>query len=110
MNDNKKRTLFLTTLVCLIPVLTGVILYPKLPDTIATHWDIHGVPNGWSSKLVGAIGFPMLLVVINLIYVLCISKDPKYAALGPGMKKLVDWIIPIVAIICSAVTLYAALV
>jgi len=27
-----------------------VVAYPHLPDSVARHWDIHGVPNGYSPK------------------------------------------------------------
>lgn len=68
MTKEEKIELLLTTVVCLIPVIAGIILYPRLPDQIATHWDSQGNVNGMSSKLVGAIIFPAILVVVNLIF------------------------------------------
>ena len=34
---NYKKTIIITTLVTLLPILLGVILWEKLPDSIATH-------------------------------------------------------------------------
>lgn len=44
MKINKKE-LLLTSLVCLLPLLAGVALYPRLPETMATHWGFDGTAN-----------------------------------------------------------------
>lgn len=109
-DDNKmKRTTILTTIVCLIPVILGIILYPKLPDTIVTHWDIDGNPNGWESKLVGAIVFPGILVLINIVFPLLLKVDPKYNNLNEKIKHILHWIIPVVSIFASGSTLAVAM-
>ncbi len=108
-NNSTKRTTILTTIVCLIPVILGIILYPKLPDTIVTHWDAQGDPNGWSSKLVGAIVFPGILVLVNLVFPLLLKTDPKYNNMSDKIKQLLQWIIPVVSLFCSGSTLAAAL-
>ena len=46
---NNKREMLLTSLVCLLPLFAGAALYPRLPETMATHWDFSGNANGWSS-------------------------------------------------------------
>ena len=109
MNNDTARTTLLTTIVCLIPVIAGIILYPKLPDVIVTHWGADGEPNGWSSKFVGAILFPLGLVAVNLIFPVLLKTDPKYRNVSPKIKALIHWIIPIVCIFCSSSTLAEAL-
>ena len=109
-NDSKmKRTTILTTVVCLIPVILGVILYNKLPDTIVTHWDINGNPNGWESKMVGAIFFPGGLVLLNIVFPLLLKIDPKYNTTNEKVKHMLHWIIPVVSIFCSSTTLATAM-
>lgn len=109
LSKEEKIELILTTIVCLIPVIAGIILYPKLPDRIATHWDAQGNVNGMSSKFVGAIIFPGALVIVNLIFPLLLRVDPKYENMNGKLKVLTHWIIPIVAVFCSGTTLAAAL-
>ena len=109
-NDDKmKYTTIITTIVCLIPVIIGAILYPKLPDTIVTHWDASGNPNGWSPKMVGAIVFPGSLVLVNIIFPMLLKLDPKYNNMNEKIKHLLHWIIPVVSIFCSSSTLAVAL-
>ena len=43
---NNKREMLLTSLVCLLPLFAGAALYPRLPETMATHWDFAGNANG----------------------------------------------------------------
>lgn len=108
--DNKlNRTTLLTTIVCLIPVILGILLYPRLPDTIVTHWDGNGVPNGWASKMTGAVIFPGILVLVNLAFPLLLKTDPKYTNMNEKVKQLLHWLIPIISIFCSGSTLAAAL-
>lgn len=45
-----KTTLILTTLISLFPMVIGLLLWNRMPDTIATHFGTNNVPNGWSSK------------------------------------------------------------
>ena len=51
-----KKELLLTSAVCLLPLLAGVILYPRLPETMATHWGFDGTANGWSSRAATVFG------------------------------------------------------
>ena len=45
-----KKMIILTTLLTGLPILIGLILWSKLPDSMATHWDVNGQANGWSGK------------------------------------------------------------
>lgn len=109
MSKEEKLELLLTTIVCLIPVLAGIILYNKLPEQIATHWDANGNVNGISSRFVGAIVLPVTLVLLNLIYLVILRLDPKYSNMNGKLKAIMHWIIPFVAIFASGTTLAAGL-
>jgi uncharacterized membrane protein len=47
---------------------TSVVLYPKLPAIIPTHWNAAGVINGWMPKWRGAFIAP----VVSLVIVVCL--------------------------------------
>jgi uncharacterized membrane protein len=40
------------------------IVYERLPERLATHFDIHGNPNGWMSRAVGAWFMPVFALAI----------------------------------------------
>lgn len=108
MKNKISKTTVITTIVCLLPVIAGIILYNRLPETIATHWDFQGNPNGYSSRFIGVIVFPGALVLVNLLIPLLLKTDPKYENIGDKIKTLIQWIIPLVCIFCSGFTLSEA--
>ena len=104
-----RKTVILTTLVCLLPIVAGVILYPRLPEQMATHWGIGNEPNGWSSKAFAVFGLPGLLAALNLILPFALSADPKKQNMSPALVNISLWVIPVVSVMCSAMTLCYAL-
>jgi len=42
--------LILPDLIFVLTILMIILLYPQLPERIATHFDLRGIPNGWSTK------------------------------------------------------------
>jgi uncharacterized membrane protein len=55
--------LLATALVAIVDVLA----YSHLPETIATHWNLHNVANGWGPKWVLFLGGPGLMVFLMLL-------------------------------------------
>ena len=77
MKNNVKRTLVITSIVTVLPMLIGVILWNQLPDTMATHFGSDGTPNGWSSKWFAVFGLPVFLVIVNILCTLITETDPR---------------------------------
>jgi len=51
--------------------------WPRLPDVVATHWNLKGQPDGYSSRLVAASLMPLFLLVLPLIFRVLPKIDPK---------------------------------
>ena len=49
MNKNKKL-LLLTSIICLLPTLAGIILYTKLPDQIPVQWGAGGDVSSFAPR------------------------------------------------------------
>lgn len=98
-----KTTLILTTLISLFPTVIGLLLWNRMPDTIATHFGTNNVPNGWSSKTMAVIGIPLFLAALQIFTAVFTFSDPKRQNIGPKMIRLVLWIIPVTSLIvcCS---------
>jgi uncharacterized membrane protein len=60
-------------------VAASVLYYPRLPETMTTHWSLSGEPNGFSSRLVGAWIFPVIMAVLWLILRAIPHIDPRKA-------------------------------
>lgn len=104
-----RKTLIATSLVCLLPILAGALVYSRLPETVATHFDLHGEPNGWSSRAFAAFGLPGLLLGLNLLLPFLLRADPKYENMSPALLSITRWTIPTVSLLCAGSTLGYAL-
>ena len=54
------------TMLTVAVLVATVVAYPHLPDSIPRHWDIHGMPNGYSPKWTLYFG-PALMAAIMLV-------------------------------------------
>lgn len=104
-----KGKIILTSIVTILPILIGLVLWNKLPDTIATHFGADNVPNGWSSKPFAVIGIPTILLVFHLFALGITLNDPKKRNIGKMMLSVIFWIIPVVSLIVNIATLSYAM-
>lgn len=109
MIKRNKGTLILTSIVTLIPMLIGLLLWNQLPDTIPTHWDINGEIDGWSSKAFAVFCFPGLLLAVHWLCVFASCADPKSKNYHPKMISLVLWICPVLGLVLNSLVYTAAL-
>jgi uncharacterized membrane protein len=65
--------------------------YPALPDTIPTHFDIQGLPDGWGSKneilIFPLISLFIFLLLSGIIIAFLYIKDPKKMINLPASVK-----------------------
>ena len=104
-----KKTIILTSIIVVLPMIAGLILWKQLPDTMAVHFGTDNSPNGWSSKPFAVIGLPVLMLAVHLICVGITLNDPKRKNISEKMKGLIFWIVPVVSLICNISIYMAAL-
>lgn len=108
MKENKK-TYMIGALICLIPVMIGLIMLPKLPDQVITHWNAAGEPDGYSSKFVGVVLLPGILFLGSLLVPVILKMDPKYDNMSRKSRELIYWLLPMISVFTSGSTLAHAL-
>lgn len=97
------KKILLTSIVTLFPIIIGMLLWNQLPDLIATHFNANNQPDGYSSKMFAVFGFPVIILVIHLIFVIIMSIDPKSKNINKKIFSIVLWICPFVSLlICNA--------
>lgn len=99
MIKKNKGKIILTSLITLIPILIGLILWGKLPDELPTHWNAEGVVDGWSSKGFAVFGLPIFLFVIHWICLLATNADPKKQNHTDKILGIVLWICPVISVL-----------
>lgn len=99
----------ITSLVILLPVLAGVILWNQLPEQMPTHWNASGEVDGWSSKPFAVFGLPLILLAAQWLCMLGTLADPKKENHPQKIFQLVLWIIPVLSVALHAFTYAVAL-
>lgn len=103
------KILLSTSVVILLPMLAGVILWNQLPEQIPTHWNASGEVDGWSSKAFTIFGLDALMLAIHWLCVLGTAADPKKANHSDKVLHLVLWVTPILSVVLYAITYATAL-
>lgn len=98
-----KKTMMLTSIVMLIPILIGVLLWDRLPEQVATHFDFEGNPNGWTSREFTVFGIPLFLLVCQWIAAAFTLSDPKHKNLSEKVFRMILWIVPMASLLLAIV-------
>ena len=104
-----KKLRILTSIVCLIPIIVGFMFYSKMPEQVAIHWGFDGNPDGYASKAVAIVILPSSLFVMNLLLPFLLKMDPKYENISEKTVNLLLWILPVVSLMASGLTISSAL-
>lgn len=103
------RLLIFTSVVILLPVLAGIILWDRLPPLIPSHWNMNGEVDGWSSKTMAVFGMPLILLAVHWFSAFVTLSDPKRKNHSRKILNLVFWIVPVLNGFLSIITYFAAL-
>ena len=111
MNKNLKELwrehrmmLVVTSAIILLQTAVGVALWERLPQSIATHFDFHNQPDGWSSRAFTVFGMPLILLALHWITLL-VSSAPNIQMknLHGKVKHLFWWIIPATSLLLMTI-------
>jgi len=96
-----KKVVVLAGLLCLVPILFGLIFWNDLPDLMPTHFGMNGKTDGWSSKPFTVFGLPVIIMALHFLCVYGTMADPKKANISDRIMKLIVWLCPAISILCS---------
>jgi len=97
-----RKTLIITSIVTILPMLIGIIYWNRLPDVMATHFGFNNEANGFSSKAFAVFGLPLVLLAILWVGAFVTAHDPKRQNISPKMFSLVLWIAPVISLVAAA--------
>ncbi len=91
----KSRWSLLTTSVLnLLPIVAGLILWNKLPEKMPVHWGVNGEVDGWTSKPIAVFLLPVILFAIQWLCFFVSGLDPKRRNISDKVLGIVLGIIP----------------
>lgn len=108
MIKKNKWMLLATSVVILLPIAAGLILWDRLPDQLAVHFYVDNEPDSWVSKPI-AVFIPCFLLVIHWVGVLATALDKRQAGIHQKLLTVLFWICPLVSLLLGAVVYCYAL-
>lgn len=97
------KTLILTSVITLLPIIAGLILWDKLPEQVPMHFDINGNADGYASKTFAVFAFPLFMVAMQWLCSFFTGLDPKMKNFSKKTTALVLWIIPALSLLLHAI-------
>ena len=103
------KTLIITSIIILLPIIAGLILWHSLPDQMPMHWNAIGEVDGFAPKWVAVFLAPVFMLAVQWICALATSMDPKQKNIADKPMVLVLWIIPVLSILISSIMYLVAM-
>lgn len=100
MESKNKRTLILTVVICLLPMLLGIGFYNELPEQMPIHYTINNIPDNYAHKNFALFGLPLIMATVQAICLLTTMKVNKFEDNEkPRIVKIFEWFIPIITVL-----------
>ena len=102
------KSLIITSLICLLPILFGVLFWNQLPEMVAVHFGINNQPDNFAPRWFAVFGIPFIMMMFQIIS--CIITDFNSAKHGRAVKfeRVTKGIIPTMSVFLqSAIILFA---
>lgn len=71
------RSRWFGLVIAVVALAISVWAYPSLPPTVATHWNLRGTPDGFSSRFVAVAIGPLVIIGIMLLFNVLPKFDPR---------------------------------
>jgi len=70
------RTEYVTLALILATLVVGAVVYPHLPEQVASHWNIRGEADGYFGRFWGTFFLPLVSLGVWLLLILVPRIDP----------------------------------
>lgn len=105
MKKNNLKILVITVIICLLPMILGLVLYNKLPDNMAIHFNVASEPDSYASKNFVLFGLPLIMALLQVFCVTVTNIANKSKDELPKVIKIFIWFIPIITVVIYLLTI-----
>ena len=92
-----RNTTIIVLILIVAAMLAGLFFWNKLPDQMASHWDVNDQVNGYMSKTWGVFMVPLMTLGMFLLFLVIPSIDPLKANIAQFREAFNLFIVLIVA-------------
>lgn len=108
IRNNKGKTV-ISSILILLPILVGLLLWDVLPNNMVTHWGADGNPDGIQAKAFAVFLTPCIFLAIHLLCLGITGLDRKQKDQNKKALNLVFWILPVISCFASGMIYAIAL-
>ncbi len=106
MTKKEKNVFIVSSLLCLLPIAIGLLLYNKLPESMAIHWNIQGEADNYMNKLMAILFIPILMFIVDIIAKGVTLLEPKKPLeKSTALKYMLMFFIPVFTFVIQS-TIY----
>ncbi len=103
MIRKNKWKIIVSSIITLLPILFGVIVWNKLPEQMAIHWGIGGEADGYVGTAVAVFALPIILLIMNWVCILVTCLDNKGRNQNPKIINATFWIMPVLSLYVNSI-------
>ena len=105
MEKKTKNTLILSVIICLLPMILGVVFYNKLPEQMPIHFTINDVPDNYAPKNFALFGIPLIMAIVQAICLIAVNIKLNKLKTNekPKILKIMEWFIPVVTVLICVI-------
>ena len=96
MTLKNKKLIIITSLLTLLPIPVGLLLWNKFPETMAIHWGITGQADGFASVPTAVFLMPLIMLATHLFCILVCFLDPGNRNQNKKILHVVLWTVPVI--------------
>ena len=97
----KKKLLIITSLLTLLPIPIGLLLWNQFPETMAIHFGLTGQANGYASPSYAVFVPPLIMLAVHWLCILFTALDKGNKSRNRKIQAIVLWVVPLIGNLSS---------
>lgn len=90
-------------MVCLLPIVLGIIFYQQLPEQMPVHFNINNEADNYASKNFALFGIPIILTALQIFCCVITDWKENKGTQRPRFITIIKWFIPILSVVVSTI-------
>lgn len=104
-----KNSLILTSIVCIIPLIAGLILLNHLPEQIPVQWGSGGTVSSYAPRWFSVFCLPAFFLLMNIYLYVKAEKSDLSMRYPESMKLFLKWSMPTLSVVSMGISYAASL-
>ena len=107
IKNNKLKTV-ISSVITILPMIFGVMIWDKLPDEMVSHIGVSGNPDAVGSKAFMVFGLPLIMLAVHLLCLWLSGKDPGHKKQPKKAIGIIFLIMPAASIFVNSLMYFTA--